>query len=62
VSIGYGGFTPNCNVRRRDFNGRSTSFPAVRLLATNVSFGRIEPTGDRKPVDGPPEGKLSISV
>ena len=31
-------------------------FPAVRLLATNVSFGRIEPTGDRKPADGPPDG------
>ena len=25
VSIGYGGSTPNCNVRRRDFNGRFTS-------------------------------------
>ena len=37
---------------------RNTSFPAVRLLATNVSFGRIEPTGDRKPADGPPDGAV----
>jgi hypothetical protein len=39
-------------------NGRLTSFPAVRLLATNVSFGRIEPTGDRKAADGPPDGAV----
>jgi hypothetical protein len=37
---------------------RFTSFPAVRLLATNVSLGRIEPTGDRKPADGHPDGAV----
>jgi hypothetical protein len=48
-------------VHRRGYRASGlvlTSFPAVRLLATNVSFGRIEPTGDRKPADGPPAGAV----
>jgi hypothetical protein len=50
--------SPGCDILSTICDVRSTSFPAVRLLATNVSFGRIEPTGDRKPADGPPDGAV----